>query len=100
MHEPAVQPPRPVVIEPESKRYKVVGPHRVSEVDPGGCVDLVLTEAVERVLIESGHLAVCPRPCREHEPPVEPEPEPEEVEAEVSDAESEGWAPKPRNRRK
>ncbi|MEU3052278.1 hypothetical protein [Streptomyces griseus] len=55
----AVQPPaRTSRSEPATRRYKVVGPHRVGEVEPGGYVELALAADAERVLIDGGHLVV------------------------------------------
>lgn len=68
---PGVQPEPPK--EPEEKTYRVVGPHAVHGVKPGGLVKLRLSEVREDALVKGGHLRlhVPPKP----EPP-KPTPKP------------------------
>lgn len=54
---------------PRKRRYLVTGPQRVGEVERGGYVELALTEAQERVLLDAG--------CVKLASEVRPEPEKE-----------------------
>ncbi len=45
-------------------RYKVVGNRRVYRTRPGDFIDVTLSEAMERVLIEAGHIVPAPKKAR------------------------------------
>lgn len=52
---PSPQPEPPAA--PVARTYRVVGPRPVGDAEPGGTVELTLTEGQEAALIEAGHIS-------------------------------------------
>lgn len=44
----------PEQMRPSRRKYRVTGDRRIGEVEPGGVVELALTDGQERVLLEAG----------------------------------------------